>query len=384
MNRVFLFLFLCLLTPLVRAQYSSQNSFMRKAITAYYMNSKGFYEKRTDVMMNIVDGIERVYAYDKKAHNLYLITDRSNVVVTLNKEYAKIVKKNKSIPQLRNDDLEKEIVRQSSLLDEKFSLLNKERELHIKDSIEQAIADSIEKVRRYEKMIAEQENQKKIYRGKHKYYYVPTSGIPLYCDICDKSFTEDSVLTIGISNDTIYFLTAEKGALNLPYTESHMANIPLSMAFDEKYKYHYEIFKDSLTNDSLNYRLLSAYMASDQYNDYMQALRREAPYGYVDGWEWNNEYSMLTFNFRFVNTNPKTIKYITVYFKITNDVGDVRKTGYFQGTGPLAEGESASWDWDSSSYFLSGDATRMSITKIVLTYMNGSRQTLSGKILRFN
>lgn len=113
-------------------------------------------------------------------------------------------------------------------------------------------------------------------------------------------------------------------------------------------------------------------------------MRNEAPYGYIDDWGWNDEYSMVTFHFSFVNTNPKTIKYITVYFKISNDVGDVRKTGYFKGTGPLAEGESASWNWDSSSYFVSGDATSMNITKVILTYMNGMKQTLTGKTLRFN
>lgn len=93
---------------------------------------------------------------------------------------------------------------------------------------------------------------------------------------------------------------------------------------------------------------------------------------------------MVTFNIRYTNTNSKTIKYLTVYFKITNDVGDIRKTGYFQGTGPLKEGETASWDWDSSSYFTAGDASNMSITKIVLTYMNGTKQVVAGKYLRFN
>ena len=78
------------------------------------------------------------------------------------------------------------------------------------------------------------------------------------------------------------------------------------------------------------------------------------------------------------------IKYLTVYFKITNDVGDVRKTGYFKGTGPLKEGETASWDWDTSSYFTSGDSTTLSITKLVLTYMNGTTQVVSGKYIKFN
>ena len=120
------------------------------------------------------------------------------------------------------------------------------------------------------------------------------------------------------------------------------------------------------------------------HDQYVSKLKKEAPYGYFDSWDWNDEYSMVTFNFRYVNTNPKTIKYIAVYFKITNGVGDVRKTGYFQGTGPLKCGESASWDWDSSSYYVAGDASNMSITKVVITYMNGTKQVVSGKYLRFN
>lgn len=31
-----------------------------------------------------------------------------------------------------------------------------------------------------------------------------------------------------------------------------------------------------------------------------------------------------------MNTNRNTIKYIDVYFKVTNDVGDLRKTGHFR------------------------------------------------------
>ena len=83
-------------------------------------------------------------------------------------------------------------------------------------------------------------------------------------------------------------------------------------------------------------------------------------------------------------TNVSQPYFALASVKITNDVGDIRKTGYFQGTGPLKEGETASWDWDSSSYFTAGDASNMSITKIVLTYMNGTKQVVAGKYLRFN
>lgn len=148
--------------------------------------------------------------------------------------------------------------------------------------------------------------------------------------------------------------------------------------------YHYEVYKDSLTDDSIDYKKFVYIEGYKYYEDYLARLKKTAPYGYINEWSWNDEYSMVTFNIRYTNTNAKTIKYITVYFKITNDVNDVRCTGYFKGTGPLKEGETASWNWDSSSYFTAGDSSNMSITKIVLTYMNGTKQVVSGKYLRFN
>jgi hypothetical protein len=113
-------------------------------------------------------------------------------------------------------------------------------------------------------------------------------------------------------------------------------------------------------------------------------VKRIAPFGYVDDWGWDDEYSMITFNIDYVNTNPKTIRYLTVYFVVTNDVGDVRCRGCFRGTGPVKQGEKCSWSWDSSSYFVAGDASNMNITKIVLTWMNGKTQVVSGRYLRFN
>ncbi len=50
-----------------------------------------------------VDNIVGSYAYDKKAQNLYVITPSSNIVITLTKDYAKIIKKNKSIPQVAEE-----------------------------------------------------------------------------------------------------------------------------------------------------------------------------------------------------------------------------------------------------------------------------------------
>ena len=85
-----------------------------------------------------------------------------------------------------------------------------------------------------------------------------------------------------------------------------------------------------------------------------------------------------------MNTSSKTIKYIKVYWTVKNDVGDVRGSGSFSGTGPVESMSSASWNWDYSSYYVKGDASKMRITKVVITYMNGTVKTLTGDSIIFN
>ena len=54
-------------------------------------------------------------------------------------------------------------------------------------------------------------------------------------------------------------------------------------------------------------------------------------------------------------------------------MGDVRKTGSFKGTGPVEEWEAGSWSWDHSHYYVAGDTSKMRLTKVIITYMDGSR-----------
>ena len=99
--RKLLLLFALIATALnCQAQYSVNNSFIRKALVIYKMDSKGFYQKSLDIMLDYVDGVTENYAYDKKAQTLYVLTSNSNCAITLNKDYAKVIKRNKSIPQL--------------------------------------------------------------------------------------------------------------------------------------------------------------------------------------------------------------------------------------------------------------------------------------------
>ena len=369
----------------IHAQFSSHNSFMRKEIVSYTKDSKGFYVKNTNKMTDIVVGVVENYAYDKKAQNLYVLTENSNVVVTLTKDYAKVIKKNKDIPQLSGEELTKAIEKHNEQLFEKFTVLNRQREQQIADSINKARQDSIDEVNRRNAIIAAKNRAREDYISSHKWYKVPLGGNSMNCVICDEYINSKDVFhTLGIRNDSIYYATIKEGMLGLKYIALHESKIPLTLNSNKDFLYHYEVFKDSLTDDSTDYAAIVHDLGYQYYAEYLAQLKKTAPFGYVEEWGWNNEYSMVTFNIRYANTNSKTIKYLTVYFKITNDVGDIRKTGYFQGTGPLKEGESASWEWDSSSYFTAGDASKMSITKIVLTYMNGTKQVVSGKYLRFN
>lgn len=358
---------------------------MLKEIVSYTKNDKGFYIKTENKMTDVVNGVIENYAYDKKAQNLYVLTETSSVVVTLTKDYAKVIKKNKDIPQLSGEELAKVIEKYNEQLSEKFTAINREREQQITDSINKARQDSIDEVNRRNAIVAAQNKACEDYVNSHEYYKVPLGDNSMNCEICDEYInSKDVFYTFGICNDSIYYATVKEGKLGLSYIEPHESKIPSSLNSDKDFLYHYEAFKDSLTDDSTDYAEMVRYLDYQYYNDYLARLKKAAPFGFVDEWDWDNKHSMVTFNIRYTNTNSKTIKYLTVYFKITNDIGDIRKTGYFQGTGPLKEWETASWDWDHSSYFTAGDASNMSITKIVLTYMNGTKQVVAGKYLQFN
>lgn len=146
MRRIFFILYLIIICISAKAQYSSVNSFIRKEIVSYTKDQKGFYVKETDRMVDIVTDITENYAYDKKAQNLYVLTDNSNVVVTLTKDYAKIIKRNKDIPHLSGEALDNEIEKRNKLLYDKFTALNNKREQQITDSINKAFQDSIDEV----------------------------------------------------------------------------------------------------------------------------------------------------------------------------------------------------------------------------------------------
>lgn len=62
----FLFFVLLLFSVGARGQYTSENSFMRKALVLFQKDAKGFYQPSQEVMVDRIYGVTKNYAYDKK------------------------------------------------------------------------------------------------------------------------------------------------------------------------------------------------------------------------------------------------------------------------------------------------------------------------------
>lgn len=386
MRKILLSFVLCSLSMTNIAQnYNNSNSLSRIAVVYYYQDDDGFFHKKENINLQEVFSVVSTYGYNKKSHELYLETDRANCIVTVSDDLHKLLKKSKSIPQLNPDELTAKSNAINKEMEERFERLNASRQKYIADSIERVKRDSIKKVRDDSLRIVAEKKKETIYRNNHQWFTIPIKKNKLYCELCKKSIDgRDSVFCYGIRNDTLYWAGFEEGELDIDIRHIHAGKIPDTILKDNDFIYHRKVYNDSLSSRFDIDLELAAEINRDRYIEYMKNLKSVAPNGYFVDWGWNDEYSNISFHFRYMNTNKNTIKYIEVFFVVTNDVGDVRRTGSFRGTGPLEEWESASWNWDHSSYYVAGDASKMNISKVIITYTNGTKVTIPKNKLRFN
>lgn len=389
MKRVVLSLVALFIAQLLLAQrYDSSNSISIEALVSYKKDKNGFYTKvENERIPYIISShiIER-YAFNKKRSELYVLLEDKNCVITLNKSTANEAKKNKGYRQLDGIKLQETIEQVNQQLADKYSRLNELRQNFINDSLRQAKIDSIRRHVEDSIRLVNERIKADEYRASHHWSIVPIPSIPgnMQCVICDDRIKGGNTIVYKINKDSIYWSDETYSHLGISYRELHVGIKPSSYDKDPSYKYHVEVFKDSLETKfpELNIDIVKG-LNSRSFLEYVNELKKEAPYGFFLDWGWNEDYSNVSFNFKYMNTNSKTIKYIDVYWAISNAVGDVRKTGHFKGTGPLEFMESASWDWDRSSYYVSGDASKMNITKVIITYMDGTVVTIPKNKLRF-
>jgi len=387
MKQFLLTIFLSILTvPLFGQIYNSSNSLSRIGINYYVQDENGFFHKQEYVNLDkVVDPIS-TYAYDKKTQDLYLITKTGNCVVRVNEALAKYFKKSKTVPMLKEKDLLELISIKNKDLEAKFDKYNSDRQKYLNDSIERAFQDSLKKAKDDSIKQANEILKELNYRKNHDWSWVPTRKCQLFCVVCEKTITtRDSSLCYAIKNDSIFWADRIEGDLGLTYRHIHAAEVPKVLKNNFIFKYHYNVYRDSLENSiPLMSKLYAGIRDYMYYEEYLDVLKKRAPHGYFLDWSWDCEYSSISFSFKYLNTNKKTIKYIDVYWTLKNDVGDVRKTGHFSGTGPLEEWESATWSWDHSSYYASGDASKMSLSKVIITYMDGTKVTIPKDKIWYN
>lgn len=398
--RIVLVFFLFIFQLSAFAQYTEENSFIRKAIVVYHKDSVGFYHSLKDVMVDRVDDVKHIYAYDKKTHNLYVQTTWGNYVVTLSNEYAKIIKKNRTILQPREEMLAHMIDSVNDVLKQKAILLNKSLKQQIKEKRLKVYRDSVDSVRREErqrKLIEEQRQRAELeslaseraYRDTHAFNKIELGSIRLDCVLCPEVLypSNETVKCLGIKNDTLYFSLKRIGDYDLSYNYIHAAELSETVLRDSLLNLHIRAYGDTLRlcGENLSVDKVKRMNETAIANYRKEVKKHTPPYGYVESWSWNLDHYNVSFSIDYRNTNASTIKYLYVYFAVTNDVGDVRKTGHFSCTGPVKEGNVGSWSCDDSYYYVfAGDATQMKITKLVITYMNGRKVVIPEKKILYS
>ncbi len=398
MKKLFLTIFAGVLALIAYAQYERfdfRNAREISAIRLYSTDSEGYLIRDYYENTTALDSVERVYAYDKKNKTAYVLTPRGNYRVWLTDEAAKAMKKDKEVGKLNGEDLNAVIEAMNLKLEGRADEYNRAHEAYLNFLAEEArkkrMEDSIREQRRLDSIARveaalEQERINR-YRATENWSVIPLGNVKLRCkeEGCGETVDGGKVVSCGMKQDTIYFFSQEELALGKTYMKMHYAVHKVDTEKDKKLAFHVKAFADSLQSEGA---ILSPEMVPSMnlwsLENCLDEVKKAAPYGFVEDWGWDEEYGTLTFHISYTNLNKKTIKYITVYWQLKNDVDDPRGSGQFKGTGPVDYLDTGSWEWDNTLYFVRGDVTRMRITKILLTYMNGTTKVLTGKEIKFN
>ncbi len=321
-----------------------------------------------------VGHLKEVYAYDNSERAIFVTNIIGNYKIILNKSNFNYYKKRFDIPKYNQKELAELIQSKNDALDKLFGAEN-ERIKAEKEKVINMREDSLKQA------ALEMKTKTELYKKNTKWSHMPTGGHGIYCDLCNHVINhQDTLIVLGISNDSIYYRTSTGGFLGERYAEWHFSKIPSGLRNDDAFMRHAQVFRDSLVDNRQIVREDLIKQNERAYNKYKERLRTVAPDGFIYKYDWKNDIS-LAFSVNFFNSSKKTMKYIDFQFKVLNDVKDVRLTGHLTATGPLEPEKVGTWNWDNTDYYLAGDATIFEFTKIVVTYMDGTKGTIPGKYI---
>lgn len=355
------------------------------AIVEYGFTSMGISRERkmVDIYERVEVSPEMIYAYCPKTSELLYSTPIGNYSATATSGLAKLLKKDKRIAQLKPDEMNRPKQIASENLQRTYREADAMRQKAIDDSLQAEAAYREQERIRQERRDHEAKVEEYRAANAQRWCIIASPGSE-YCYACHETHSPDSILLLAIMPDYWVYQALLEPSAELLHTMK-----PLK---ENDHELFFEAFADSLKNLEQHSREIGVWDIDNLSNhnsliyqklveELNREIRQKCPWGYISDWDWDENYGNVSFSATFNNTSAQTIKYIEFHFVITNDVNDRRCSGVFKGTGPVGEWETGSWEWDSSRYWVGGDATRMQITKVVLTYMNGKQKILTGKQL---
>jgi len=361
------------------AQFDNSNSVVRKTLLEYELGSDGFYHKKEGSLIDKVDNVVSMYAFDKKSSNLYVQTETGNFVVVLNKDHAKIYKQSKLAPIIDEKMIDSEVARVNSMLEERFESLNQARTKHLRDSAEKVRLAELEKIRQDSIQKAFQKAVDLKYIQSHNWHDLPMNKLGLECILCGHHVYEDVVYCEGMINDTIYYVENATGIMGTSYKKLHVSQYNPRLKNEVKYNYHVKLFNDSLHSRPY---LSPEYVKAENeklYAAYAESISSKAPYGYVDNTGFDFQEDHLIFDFAYTNTTNKAIKSIEIHCNILDPAENTKKVIKLKATGPVEMFETKSWTWDDDTNKVPDLVTDLRIGKLVITFKDGRQKILLPK-----
>lgn len=375
---LFVMMFYCMLVDAQQVPSTTDNEW--NILFQWVKKSDGYYhlEEGGRVMEDIKK--IRVITHNKKNNEMYAADEKGCYHVKLQPNWSAYIKNEYQYDNLKEKALEEELKKTKDQLELKFSNENNKIRLQKEADEQAAIKREKEKEEMRQKELTEYKKNNPDFKK------LPIDRFSSKCLLCE-SKNVGSVLRQ--SGDTIFTVTCSFELLDYPMVEIHA--YVLTDREKNLLATHLQAYSDSLKEGTMClYEALN--FNAEESLKYMEFIKKKAPNGFIERWGWslNSAYGIEP-RFTFFNTSNKTIKYVDFYFNIFNAVGDKcylqyekSYTGKVRGVGPVESFSSGSWAWDRATHYTSGDASEMRITKLVITYMDGSLKTIPKELIVYN
>ena len=85
-----------------------------------------------------------------------------------------------------------------------------------------------------------------------------------------------------------------------------------------------------------------------------------------------------------MNMNEKTLKHIDIHFNLIDNESDVMQKGILKSDCNIAFMTEGELNWPKTTYRVEEDGLNLSIVKLVLTFSDGTKKTLTGDMIKCN